>query len=284
MGTGLFTIPNDEYRQKKDWVSNSELGLFQVAPVIYKHRIIDGNRSSFSRALSEGSAVHAAVLEPQEFEKDYVSLPAMDMRLKANKDHKAMLQAANPAATLLAFEDYSRIIALARHVHEHPVAGPLIRLCDQIEQSFFWIDPDLGVQCKGRADALCLEQGIIVDLKTTKSAASFSRSIADYGYHRQAAFYIDGLTLSTGRRDWTWYWAIVEPEAPFLMKVIQAKASDIEVGRREYKKLLQIYKDCKERNEYPGLDESIDTTTGLPGWYLERANSGDIIELGQGGT
>lgn len=258
-----------DYRARTDCVSNSDLVYMQVAPLLYRFKVMEGNRSPPSKSMSEGTAAHEAILEPESFKKNFVQLPDLDFRLTANKKIRDDLMLANGGKTLLDHDTYERVLGAQRAVFDSPTCMAHLSKCKP-EVSFFWEDEDTRIKCKARADALCVEEGFVVDLKTTKDPVNFCNSIGEYGYHRQAAFYIDGLRRLTGRRDWKWYWIAVSMEAPHLVTFWQADASTIELGRTEYKHGLFLLKNARETGRYPGLSEEI-RTASLPEWYVRRA-------------
>ena len=88
------------------------------------------------------------------------------------------------------------------------------------------------------------EQGeilAIIDLKTTKDASkeSFRRSIDDYGYDLQAAFYTDAVKMAIGR-EVPFYFLVVESDAPHSVRLYRIGQASIEVGRRKYRMALQL--------------------------------------------
>ena len=72
----------------KHILSKSRLDLLRKAPVLYKHKYIDGTlqKDEDSPALIMGKAVHCRILEPQEFGKRYTIAPQIDRRTKEGKE------------------------------------------------------------------------------------------------------------------------------------------------------------------------------------------------------
>ena len=81
--------------------------------------------------------------------------------------------------------------------------------------------------------------GPIIDIKTTsdKSLSSFKSSAYKYGYHRQAAFYLDGFQAKE------FIFVVIEKKAPYNVGVYIAGEDFINRGRSEYFELLTIYND-----------------------------------------
>lgn len=271
MQQGIQQIDEKIYRSIKDWVSISELNLMRVAPEIYKYRILEENKDPPTKAQSDGIAVHTAVLEPFKFIKRYKKLPELDARTKKGKDLKASIQDENPDAKLLKADEYDRYMAICNKVREHQSARILLEDPGlEIEHSMFWVNEETGMQCKGRTDGYSHTNNFVLDLKTTKDAKNFSRSILDYGYHRQAAFYLDGLSTITGKEYKDFFWIAVETEAPYLCAVYKADENCLAIGRQEYTRDLKALKICRDKNFYPGLPQEV-LKVSLPQWYVEKA-------------
>lgn len=269
MGHGIFEMDERAYRANINAVSISELNLFRIAPLLYEYRILKGNRDyTNSKAKDIGTGIHKAVLEPHLFMEEYVRLPDLDLRTTSGKQEKKLIEAQNPGKKTLSADDYDRLVEAGNAVNANPVAKGLLMGC-VFERSFFWTDTETGVPCKGRADAIQLQGDYVVDLKSTKDARNFIKSVTDYGYHRQAAYYLDGLSTATGREFKKWYWIAVETEAPYLTAVYEADFEMLAYGRGEYKESLFKFKQCRERGTYPGLPGEVQTLK-LPHWYLAK--------------
>jgi exodeoxyribonuclease VIII len=95
-------------------------------------------------ALEMGDATHAAVLEPDRWEAEYVEAPSGDRRTKAGRDAWNEVQNAHPKANPLRPQDYSRILAMKDAVHAHPIAHQLVADAALVEASFLWKDGETG--------------------------------------------------------------------------------------------------------------------------------------------
>ncbi len=119
-------------------------------------------------------------------------------------------------------------------------------------------------------------RGFIVDVKTTASAApdEFSRSTWRYGYHRQAAFYLDGCKAA-GLDVRRFVFLAIEKDAPHLVAAYELDAMDVELGRTAYRRDLATLAACMEaeaRGEpdaWPGYGEAIQPLA-LPRWAYEQ--------------
>ena len=214
-----------------------------------------------------GSAVHAAVLEPDIFYSNYVVLPEnFDGRTKENKEKVDSLKTSG--RTPLKFEDYQHCLDMATALHTHATARRLLNQgCAEVSV-FAEID---GIPVKCRPDWLRKESRLIVDLKTTEDASErgFTRSIAGLGYYLQAAWYLD-VCQAAGIAIDTFLFIAVEKSPPYAVGIYELDDASLETGRREYQRALALWKHCTEMNEWPGYTPDI-VTLQLPAWALREA-------------
>lgn len=281
-------MPNDAYHAHEA-ISASGLKLIGRSPLHYWQRYINPEREPDepTPALQLGTAIHTAVLEPLRYAEEYVVVPESapkrptPAQLNAKKPSDDTLAAIEwwkefevktQGKTVISADDHKVCMAISERVNRHPAASVLFR-GGMVETSMFWEDPDTGVTCKCRPDYF-LPGLAIVDVKSTSdaSASGFARSVANYEYHLQAAWYLDGVRLVMGDKAASAFiFAAFEKDAPHAVAFYNADAEMIELGRREYRRRLQIYADCKSRNVWPGYPAEI-TSLSLPGWLLKAAN------------
>lgn len=268
---GFYDMPFEEYRRQSWAISSSDLNLLLRAPSLYKHVAIDGHRRASTKALIEGSAVHAAILEPEVFKREYVIAPTVNKRTLKGREDLELFQCAHNGKILIDEADHARFTAISSIVRAHSNASELLKACE-FEKSFFWKQQHYDLHSKARADALNLDGNYIVDLKTTRDVKDFTHSIEQYGYHRQAAYYLNGVSQLAGRNINTWYWIAVETTAPYLCKVFKASQEMLTAGAIETKILLSRLEKCTKENSFPSLPEGIEELQ-LSQRYVERSRS-----------
>ena len=103
----------------------------------------------------------------------------------------------------LSFFDYNLVLNIFESVMAHPYAKYLIEESER-EQTVTWVDKDSGAQCKCRADLIMRDRGVLSDLKSVQDASveGFAQGIANYRWHRQAAFYADGCEMERFNLFW----------------------------------------------------------------------------------
>src|SRR5690554_3471099 len=226
-------VPNDTYHHEWEAVSNSQLKRFARSPA---HMMAPYSPSD---SMILGSAVHDAVLLPEEFEKRYVRYT--DTKTRGAKAYTAW-QAANPGMTGLTPDEYELIDKIKTAVNLHPVAGQLVT-GGAAESSGVWRDEVTGTLCKCRPDYAHPDKGAIIDLKTTRdaSAGPFGRDAARYEYHQQGAFYLDGYSAASGQVYDTFIFLCVETDDPVSVALYVMTADQVEKGRALYQSRLDAY-------------------------------------------
>jgi len=212
-----------------------------------------------------GSAAHFGVLQPDLFYAKYFARPdGIDGRTKEGKAALVALGTENVGKLMLPLADFARIERMIEAVYSHPTASQLLK-GGSAEQSVLWKDAITGVDCKARIDYL--RNDVRVDLKTCESASSsdFQRSVARWQYHRQAAFYSDGVHAATGNKGIGFVLIAVEKEPPYAIAIYVLDQLAVDTGRAIYRELLATYAECLKTNVWPGYSEKVQTI-GLPGW------------------
>lgn len=239
-------------------ISKSGLDYIDISPAHYRASFQYTRKQS--PALLLGSAVHCAVLEPDLFGKRY-ALADYDRRTKEGK--AAYAELLDKGQEGLSAEIYTQVIGMQKSVMTHSIASSLLQNGDAEVSCFQNID---GVHTKARADYL-RKDGIIVDLKTTASATptEFAKSIANFNYHRQAAWYLDlfGREMDVE----TFMFICVEKEPPYAVAVYELDADSILQGKAECERLFTIYKHCIELDDWPSYPEEV-RTLSLPAWRI----------------
>lgn len=266
-----------------DAVSNSRLQTFARSPAHLQASLKAERKESDSFAI--GRALHAAVLEPDRFEKDYTVPERCCAKTKQGKrcsrrgaclltsgEGWVCEQHLSPDAEIdrkkevLDAEEFRQVLRMRDAVLRHTVAGVLLRGDGHNELSATWREGEL--LCKLRADRIStlLAGGTVVDLKTTADASveAFEKSAWKWGYFRQGAFYLRGLAkLEYEAR----HFAVVavEKEPPFGVNVFRLTEGALAAGEEQVERLLAQYGRCVKNNMWPGYPEVIHELS-LPVW------------------
>jgi exodeoxyribonuclease VIII len=269
-------MENADYHALTSVVSKSHLDLVARSPLHYWARYVDPKRvePEPTAAMLLGTAVHTLVLEADQFADRYVAAPeGIDRRYKAGKELFAEWEAQAAGRTVLTKADADLIQAMGRAVHGHPAAAYLLGLPGKAETTHIWIDEATGLECKCRPDWLTDDGSLIVDLKTTEDAspAGFSKSIAAYRYHVQAAHYLTGVERAAGRRPGQFIFICVEKKAPHAVAVYAADAEMVAAGQVTAARDMLLLAECRDADYWPAYSDQIETIS-LPAWMRPRAD------------
>ena len=205
--------------------------------------------------MAFGRAVHAAILTPTAYKRDYIVLPGnIDRRTKVGKEaYEAFCKEAE-GKEIISSDDADVIKAMVSVFRKTPAAMKLIKGTRR-EKGVYWMDSETGVNCKGRIDAF--KQGIIIDYKTTIDASTetFKREALRYGYDLQAAMYLEWIRAN-GFNPKDFVFIVQEKTAPYLINIIRASDAFIDRGMWIMRDLLTKYKECIETDIWPGYGEN----------------------------
>jgi hypothetical protein len=259
---GLLLMPAKRYHADKS-IGHSGIVKMLKSPAHLREYLDHPHQPT--PAMAFGTAVHTYVFEQERFAEEFVVAEKFDRRTKEGKEAAARFEEEHQGKTLITAEDIATLTLMRAAVYCHQGAASLIRK-GEAELSAFWTDPATGLACKCRPDWFNGEA--IVDLKTCIDASSsgFSRSIANFGYDIQAAFYVDGIKAVTGM-ELPFLFVAVEKEAPYAVAVYRADPEVIEVGRTKYRAALQLLKWCQESGSWPAYQPGGEIELiSLPRW------------------
>ena len=252
-------LTNEAYHAYPDTISKSGLDLINRSPAHYQYR----EQREPTRSMTLGSALHAAVLEPELFAKQYMLLREVtDRRASAYKEAVKVYG----SEFVLTGKEADYIIGMQETIKAHPYAGSVLALAGRPELSVITKDPETGAGVRCRFDYLT-DCGTPVDLKTTQDARpnEFSRSIANYNYHVQAAFYEDVWFWETGERLKRMEFIAVESAMPHAINVFRLDDEAYQEGRRIYREALNTYARCLDSGHWPAYGDE-PQWLNLPAW------------------
>lgn len=252
-------MPNEVYHASEG-ISKSGLDKVNRSPAHYLYSA----PKEPTRAMVIGTAIHAAVLEPELFAADYLLLKNVTSR--ASSEYKQACKSHNPELVLTGAEA-ERVAGMQEAVLSNPHAADYLRADNGwVELSVFAIDPVTGSLCKCRFDKLTADL-VAVDLKKTQDGKdrAFGRTMANYRYYVQAAFYTDVFLWATGLELQKFVFLAVEEEFPHFNKPWLVADDSYIVGRAEYRADLNAYAQAKADDYWPLPDQS-EEYIFLPEW------------------
>lgn len=252
-------MTEQEYRQAEG-VNKSTLWNLRKSPAHYKYFL--ENQREDTAAFAFGRAVHAAILTPSAFKKDFVVIPeGIDRRTKAGKEEYQAFLDASAGKEILTAADAETVKAIVKAFKKNRDAVQLLKGTKR-EKPLFWTD-DNGILCKCRIDAY--KAGLIVDLKTAQDAETetFTKEALRYGYDVQAAHYLDAYQHKESAVRPEWYFIVIEKAEPYAINILRADIGFLDYGFIRRQELIEKLKACQEQKAYPdyGINELC-----LPAW------------------
>lgn len=267
---GLYSDLTNVQYHGSNGVSSSRLKrLLENTPA--KTRYEDAHAERKPNAVYDlGSAVHALVLEPQNFQRDFAVSDVWNLHTNAGKAAKAAFIEANQGKTIINIEQQERAMSMAHAVIDNAVASMLLGDV-MVEQSIFWQYTnlfeysDFSPLLKVRPDAVSPHHTLIVDIKTCQSASwsDMQAAILKYKYHLSAAMYLEGANQCRPLKDalgidrFTGFVLIcVESEPPYQVACYELSALYLDKGLQQYRAALERYRMAVEDN-WPAYPNSL---------------------------
>ncbi|MCK0517903.1 PD-(D/E)XK nuclease-like domain-containing protein [Williamsia sp. DF01-3] len=254
---GIYAdIPDAVYHADRNSLSSSGARklLPPSCPAIFRYE--QDQPPEIKTEFEFGHAAHTLVLGKGA---DLVDVGFDSWATKASKEARDAARAAGK--TPLKSEDYAKAHAMAAAVKRNPVAAALLENGTP-ELSMYWDDPETGSRLRCRPDWLThttTGRPLCVDYKTTaKSAqpAAFGKSAADFGYHQQAPFYLDGLEAN-GLADAAFLFVVQSKVAPYLVSVVELDPEAIALGRDLNRAAIRLFADCMATDTWPSYGDHI---------------------------
>jgi hypothetical protein len=190
----------EEYHATKGSWSHSQMEVFLEDPALFHGRFITGAYPrEESKDFDIGTIAHQAILAPNGVNDVLAIIPTSVLSEKGERRGKAWQEwsAANADKIQMKRSEAEGVIRIVDAVFANEFAVKLLEADGPVEHTILWDDEETGLECRCRPDKISHYDGycVITDIKTCRSVQprQFSRAMWDYGYHRQAAWYWDGV-------------------------------------------------------------------------------------------
>jgi len=255
-----------------NWSSLREIGR---SPRHYQAALLAHRQDT--PAMAYGRALHAAILEPEEFSRLYVcwqggyTAAGKPTTSRASGEYKAWA-ADNEDKQHITQDELARVMGAATAVRAHRDAADLVDGA-QTEITAQWTDRVTGLRCKARLDIVSTS-GRLADLKSTIDSGpiEFSSSVHRYGYLGQLAHYLAGAIAADIGVDPLIPPAIlaVESQPPHDVVVYRIGPDLMRIGEEMRMSYLIQLAACRQAGSWPGHCSEGEIDLTLPAWA--RAN------------
>lgn len=284
MKPGIYEMADEEYFAHPA-VSNSDLKKLARSPAHFKE--YKENPPDPSPAMEAGSALHCAILEPNEFMNRYAVLPdnapqkpteamltAFGKGSKQKESSLERIEFWNKFETMNA----GKIVLSNEKAAEYLHVGGLIRNHESLaaffnngkaEAAIFAKDPVTGIMCKCKPDYLAKvgQYKVMVEVKSTDDARPdlFMKTAWRFGYYQGAAWYSALMEWAGLGAPDLYIMVAFERDAPYGIQVYEIPEEAMEYGERRFREALDLYAHCLDTDEWPNYDTTIQPLQ-LPAW------------------
>lgn len=256
---------NAEYHANETHRSCSRIKTLLDSPVLYHQRYIAKTLPPFSSSATDhGTLLHSWLELGDDFLESLVVPPPATLTATGLVGKEAEKWAKNEApegATVVSPKERAQIVAEVSAIKNNPASRELLSTISEHEVGAYWRSPE-GHQLKCRFDAITRD-GLAIDLKTTREAdilANFWRSVMDFRYHLQDAWYQCGME-AMGLDPQPLRFIVVSTSLPHDCQVVTLPSAVVAEGRRLMDAALAELR----------LREDLD-------WWLPESH-GEVVEL-----
>lgn len=259
---GIYDMPSDEYHADPTPEPSLSAGMINqllVAPAkCYEaSRRLNQNyeEPDGQEKFTIGTVSHVIFLEPHQFEERVIVVEYDDWRKEVAKLTRARAREIGKTAILAKHMDQ------VRAAREKFLANPFVAQAfdgGAVEQSLFWRHPIFGFWCRARPDFI--KQPVVThmnDYKATDNAnpEQFGRHAYGLGYHRRAAWYLEGAQVLFGERPAHYWFCNQETKPPYLTSVVELDWAALEAGQAENDHAAGIFAHCLHTGDWYGYRE-----------------------------
>lgn len=249
-----FDLDFDRYKALGG-VNHHTLETFRKSPKRAKYE--KENPAPPTPAMLEGEYLHAFMLEFEKARKEWGILSsAFDYRTKAGKDHKAEMIARYGERRVISEELWDRAVSIRLALINTPAGIVATESRDRrTEATCHWWDARVQITRKARQDCLLFEgekECQPYDLKFVQDASleSFQRYCQRFGWHRQAAYYMEALH-AVGIHAYEFRFVLIEKAAPYCIAEYILGPVTIQAAARENLTTLKAYAKSLRSDRWP---------------------------------
>lgn len=273
-----YDIPEDVYNSWGPELARSstlaKLLRDDLTPAHVYHEMT-APRGKETDAQVIGRLTHAALLEPERFDREYAFGPDVKLNTQVGKEEWAKVQAANPGKKLIRYNHGQIVRGVVESIWTKPEHEPVrngLLACDEREVTIIGVDQKTGVRYRARIDLLGRDVFIKGDLKSCESAAdrALESAIVKFGYDIQAALYQRACEfVGWDIRDT--FWIFYEKSEPYLARVQEFTSGLMQVAQERLDTAFEIYATCLKAGRWPGYPQKT-RPISYPEWFWRSLN------------
>lgn len=237
----LINSTNEAYHADRTALSSSTLKQILKDPAKFYNEWVLGNKEEEEENpnFTEGTFTHALILEPETI-SNFLIYPGLR---KAGSAWEAFKKA-NSGRTILSAAQSTRCEA---YYKAYAAVEAKLNLLKGGFPEHTMLSSILDVKVKARADYINIDEGFIVDVKTTSYGSdkeTFATVIDQYGYDLSAALYCQ-IANNVYNKLFDFYFIVIS-KTDLTCDVYKASANTLSNGAAKMTKALVLYKKCRE--------------------------------------
>ncbi len=259
-------LKNTDYHNKKGYISASMLKGWDY---FNEYLVKLNNKGKTSKAMSYGSLFHCLLMEPQNYDKEFICehLPDPDRpkTIKVNKDYMKQLKLDAGDRSIVTPQNLKDANNGIYHFKGTYKDYDKYFNDKTIYEDSLFCEDFAGLKVKIRPD-LYIPHEFMGDVKTCKSISDvdFGKQAYELGYYLQASFYKDVYQLLTGQ-NLSYIWFAFCGDAPYNYNVFEMTETQYKIGQLQY--MTQIQK-ILEAGDLPCIEGSNQCVT--PPWIINK--------------
>ena len=260
---------NAEYHGDQAYLSSSSLKLLlESSARFYNDKILGLGKQLEGSFLDEGTLTHSLILEPHTIKNEFAFYNGMRKQggefeqFKADAGKKLIIskpQKMRCDQYFAAYKQRKEAVKLIQNgFPEHTICGKLV-----------------DINLKVRGDYVNIEQGYIVDVKTTGMPAdldSFKLTIQQYSYELSAALYLEVIEQFYGKK-FEFYFLVIGKK-DLRCEVYKLSDASRELGRNKVYTALSRYKECIKTGDWSGSQ-----LVKSPVLVFEASSTYEVLEV-----
>jgi len=244
---GIYkNLSNNEYHAEQAHISSSNYkDLMKNIERFHKQKILGIKEPQVQKnVFDEGNYAHSLILEASKIPEEYAFWTKFrKSNTKGCQDWTAFREA-NKDKVILSNPQVARVKSWVANYERLPTAVELLDGCS-VEYSLF--GDYKGIKSKVRADAINIEKGYIVDVKTSgydTDVETFKMVIDQFGYDLSSALYRD-MFSEYYQKDFDFYFLVLG-KIDNKCEVFKLSDETYDTGKFNLQKAVNKYKECKE--------------------------------------
>lgn len=268
-------LTNEAYHSITTHISKSGLDKIRKAPALYYEHCLNpkGSREGLKpkKHFLVGTIAHSVVLEPEKLAAEYLIEPVAAPKrptaaqIKATSPSPAAIKSIDfwerfdqraAGRKIIPREEYETAQRMREALMQHPAAAYLLEAGGVAEESIFFEEQTTKTKGRIRPDFRSTKFNWLIDYKTAQDASpeAFKKSVTQYRYHVQGAWYTDGA-IASGLNVDGFAFIVQEKAPPYLVAVYYLGSEEYEIGRAEYLEDCETYQRCLQSGNWHGYPE-----------------------------